>query len=376
MTSISVPRPLKAAFANRPLPGIARAVLLARAQLALNLRALALAILTLTALTLAAPSAGHAASHLRWASKSFSSDSDAVEIWKLRGVDAQDRPITIRLSLANAGHRDGDLQVAVRVPTAKGELALLRNYKSGAFRATTGKFNVAGPGLQMHMVGDVIHVEFSAPQGTVKGTIEVGGGLTLTSKHDDGVIERELVAPFAKVDLNVKPATGEAVTVAGPAFIVRDASNVPAHQVFDRSVQVLHIDPKSTAMLDVTTLSASRGGKRLGFVVLRSGTGRFVGKVSGERVLTQKPDSQTGYQVPWSLVVDANGAAGNATFQVDAKRQIRRTDELAKLPYLVRKAVGLMFKPYSFELDASFVARGPGGVQVQSRSELRYSQSR
>ncbi len=335
-----------------------------------------LGALALAVVVLSAPVAARAASPLRWASKSFASDSDAVELWKLRGVDSQDRPISIRLSLANAGHRNGDLQVAMRVPTPRGELALLRNYKAGAFRAMAGSFNLAAPGLLINTVGDVIHVDFSAAQGTIKGTIEVGAGQTLTSKHDDGVIERELVAPFANVELSITPAGGEALTVKGPAFIMRDASNVPAHKVFERSIQVLHIDPKATAMLDVTTLPSDRGGKRLGFVVLRSGSGRFVGKVTTERVLTQKLDSPTGYRLPWSIVVEARGAAGDATFQVDAKRLTRRVDELAKLPYLVRKAVGLLFKPFSFELDASFVARGAGGVQVQSRGELRYSQAR
>jgi hypothetical protein len=314
---------------------------------------------------------------LRWAGKGFSADSDAVEHLTIRGTDSKGHDIFLRWSMANAAQRDGDLEVTVRVESNKGTLYAKKTYSSKQFRVDSAQLGLTAGENSLKVDGDVLQIQFALGDIRGQGTVALpGAGLHMESKGNGGFIERTLLSPWGRLQLAVGHKDGRSTEVDARVFAVHEASSVPAHRTFDRSVQLHEFRKGEVALIDYVVLPSERGGKPLGFIALRKGNTKFVAVVTQELLAELHPDSKTGYKVPWLITVKAGSGDGEATVTLTTNRLMGRKDDLAKLPYLARKAVGLLLKPFTFTLEGDWASSGAGVPSVSGRGLFRYGQVR
>lgn len=314
---------------------------------------------------------------LRWASKGFSADADAIEHLTIRGEDGRGHDVFLRWSMANAAQRDGDLEITVRVESNKGTLYAKKTYNSKQFRVDSGQLGLTAGENNVRVEGDVLHVQFALGDIRGQGTVALpGSGLHMESKGKGGFVERTLLSPWGRLQLAVGHKDGRSAEVDARVFAVHEASSVEAHRTFDRSVQLHKVGKGEIALVDYVVLPSDRGGKPLGFVALRKGNEKFVGAVTSEQLGDLHPDGKTGYKIPYLITVKAGAGEGEATVTLTTNRMMGRKDDLAKLPYLARKAVGLLLKPFTFTLEGDWASSGTGVPSVSGRGQYRYGQVR
>lgn len=314
---------------------------------------------------------------LRWAGKGFSGDSDAIEHLTIRGNDTKGNDVFLRWSIANAAQRDGDLEVTVRVESNGGTLYAKKTFSSRQFKVESGQLGITAGENTVRVDGDVLQIQFALGDIRGQGTVALpGAGLHMESKGNGGFIERTLLSPWGRLQLAVGHKDGRSAEVDARVFAVHEASSVEAHRTFDRSVQLHKVGKGEVVLVDYVVLPSERGGKTLGFVALRKGNEKFVGTVAGEQLGDLHPDAKTGYKVPFLITVKAGGGGSEATVTLTTNRVLGRKDDLAKLPYIARKAVGLLLKPFTFTLEGDWATAGEGVPSLTGRGQYRYGQVR
>lgn len=322
--------------------------------------------------------AARSPSAMRWSGTGFARNGNAIEHLTIRGQDAKGHQVFIRFSMANAAYRGGELEVTLRVETKQGTLYEKKTFAKGSFQVDSDKLGITAGPNQLSMDGDKAVLRFALGALRAEGTLELrGSALHTASGGSGGLIERDLITPWGRLQLAIGHKDGRSLQLDATVFAVREASTVTAHRVFDRSVQLHRIGGGQVAIVDYIVMPSERGGKPLGFMALKGKGTSFVGEVSEETRQAQHRDGATSYMVPWSVAVKAQRAAVAAELTMTASRQVSRKDDLAKLPYLARKTVGMLFKPFTFVLDGVFT----GGVvdavaRVDGHSRWNYAQTR
>lgn len=339
---------------------------------ALPLLTVLLMLPTLAASALAAPAA------LRWSGKGFSRNGNAIEHLTIRGSDGKGRETFLRFSFANAAYRDGGLEITAKFETAAGKFYAKKTYPRGKYTVDGGRLGLRAGGNVIVTDGNTMKISLALGDIRGEGTLQLRGPPAhAASGGKGGLIERDLLTAWGALRVGIGHRDGRGADVQATVFAVHEASTVAAHRIYDRSVQLHRVAPGRVALVDYIVMPAERGAKPLGFVAIRGGKTQFVGLVGQERRSAEHRDGRTGYQVPWGVEVHASQGGHAATVKLAATRQAGRKDDLAKLPYLARKAVGLLFKPYTFTLDGSYEGVMAGQPDaVQGRSRWRYAQTR
>lgn len=334
-----------------------------------------LVLITLLALPSAALAAPDA---LRWSGKGFARDGDAIEHVTIRGTDSAGRAIFLRYSLANAAFRDGSLEITARIATSAGAIKGKATYKRGHYSIRGDGFGITAGQNTIRAEGDTLHIHIEISGHIADATLKLRGTpVHVSSRGKDGLIERDLLSPWGKLDLQATLRGGKTGTLKATVFAVHEASTCSAHRIYDRCVQVHTSTPGQTTLVDYIVMPPERGSKPLGFVALRGNGLAFSGAVQSETRGDTRRDGKTGYQVPYAVQIVAARGARVAKVLLGATRQLSRKDDLASLPYLARKAVALLFKPFTFTLDGTFLGSVAGeAATLDGKVKWRYAQTR
>lgn len=345
----------RAAFARLPEPSMSPSLA--------SLRFLRLALFCLAIAVPRLAQAGCTNTPLHWSKSSVAENDQAVEHLTMRAHANNGLDTFIRFSLANAGFKHGELTVTFKQEAPGGNFFAKETFKRG-------EYTIAGDHLGLRAGKHTLDVQNCALQGQlafpngVQASFSLApsvGPLTAADRSGSGYIFREALVPMGKLTVNASDGAGR--TLVGhlaTGFAIHDASTATAHRVYDRAVQVHHLNAGSYVLVDYIVTTEERGHRPLGFVVV-SGKGKtFAGEVSKEIRNNEKIDERVDYRVPWQVSVLGKRGEARAAVQLVADKQVEREDDLADLNYLARKAVGTLMHPITYTL------RGQATVELQS----------
>lgn len=320
------------------------------------LLAVAIALATVAATATVGQAASVKDKPLHWAKASFNGNDEAVEHITFRGATAAGQRTFIRWSVANAGRKKGKLTVTFLQQNAGGTLYSEQHFARGKYRVDVAKLGISAGGNVLKVIGGQVHMIFALPK--VSGTAVLSSGRrgpVASDRHGGRWIRRELLSAWGQLKIDAKASDGRQCNVESTVFTVHEASNLKAHRVYDRSVQVHHVRGKRMRVLDYIVAPSERSHRPLGFVILRGG-GSYVGLVNSEKRSAEKVDGKTDYQVPWRVDVSSSTKSKTAHLVVTAARQIKRKDDLAGLNWFVRKAVAMWMHPWTFTMRGDLQA--------------------
>jgi hypothetical protein len=323
--------------------------------------------------------AGVPSGALFWARAGFSRHDEAIEHLTVRGRAADGSDTFIRISVANAAFKDGELTATFRHRGPKSDFYCKESFKRGRYSVPGDRLALVAGKHRMDMSGG--NLVFTFDNGKFQATATLSSSsapLNLRDVDPTGFVERRLLVPIGR--LAVKVVSGsETLEVSETAFAVHEASTIKAHRVYERSLQ-MHRVGGSMLLLDYLKGPPERKGRVLGFLVVRGKGHTFIGKVASESRGAEKKDPKFGYLVPYA--VTATAATGETAVKVTltGKRQVERVDDLAKLPALARKAVGLFMHPVSYDLTADWTVEltkaGAAAETWSGTGRYRYAQVR
>lgn len=294
---------------------------------------------------------------LHWAGTNFAKHSQAVEHLTLRGADSRGNRTFIRYSMANAGYKKGKLTITVLQRTPAGTLYGKQTFKRGRYTVFRDHFGLRAGGNVMEVKGGKLMMTFQLKG--VTGTAVMtprGSGLSLKDRDSSGWLRRTLLSPWAKVEVDLRNPKGQTAKMKTTVFAVHEASTLKAHRTYDRVVQFHKVRGGRVAVVDYIVAPTERKHRPLGFVILRGGGQRFVGKVTEERRTAERLDKRNDYRVPWQIDVRASRRGKTADVRLTTSRQVSRKDDLAKMGFFARKAVGMLIHPYTYTLAGTWSA--------------------
>ncbi len=294
---------------------------------------------------------------LRWANAGFARHSQAVEHVTLRGADERGNRTFIRFSMANAGYKKGRLTITVLQGVGAKRVYGKQTFNPGSYAVFEDRFGLQAGGNVLEVKGGKLHMRFQLGELTGTATLTPrGSGLTLNDRGPSGWIRRDLLTPWAKLSVDLRDSKGLTAKLDSTVFAVHEASTIKAHRTYDRVVQLHQVRGSRLTVVDYLVGPEERQRRPLGFVIVRGGGQRFVGRVTREERTAERNDRGNGYKVPWHIAVHAEHRGKVADVQLTTGRQVARQDDLAKLGFFARKAVGLLIHPYTYTLAGTWKA--------------------
>lgn len=293
---------------------------------------------------------------LSWATPSFAKNSESIEVLTLRGATADGHSTFIRWSFANAGFKNGALDVTFQQRTAKGTLYATQKFARGQYRVASDKLRIDAGGNRLEVVDGKLLMTFA--MGSVTATVTVTSdhpALVVNDRGEGGFMTRRMPVPFGTMVMQAKTSTGLEAHLNAGVFLIHDASNIKAHRIYERSVQLHEVRGARMRIVDYITGPGARANRPLGFVAMRGG-GSFAGVIQTEERGNEKLDSGNGYRVPYLIKVVAQRAARTATVILMASRQVKKHDDLGGLSWVKRKAVALWMHPFTYTMAAGISA--------------------
>jgi hypothetical protein len=335
-------------------------------RLHLGLQRVLLACLPL--LLLATPGlayAGCANAPLHWAKTSVNENDQAVEHLTIRAHAGGGLDTFIRFSLANAGFKHGELTVTLKQEAVGGTYYAKETFKRGEYTIFSDRFGLRAGKHLIEVKNGVLEGTMAFANG-VQASFSMTasiGTMTAADRSGSGYIFREALIPMGRLTLNASDAGGRTlVGHTATGFAMHDASTATAHRVYDRAIQLHHMNAGSYLVVDYIVLAEERGHRPLGFLIA-SGKGRtFAGEIAKEMRDNEKVDEKVDYRVPWQVSVLAKRGDTRAAVRLVADKQVEREDDLADLNYLARKAVGTLMHPISYTLKGVATAELQSGT--------------
>jgi hypothetical protein len=296
---------------------------------------------------------------LHWAKESFNDDGQAVEHVTIRGRNATDQGLFARFSIANAGFKHGELTVTFRQEAPGGTYYGEQKFSRDNYSVAADRLSIKAGGHSLEVQNGHLVATFAFE--SVKATVDVApqvAAMTVADRRGDYIV-RDILAPMAKIAVHAQDGVRLFDTsVAG--FAVHEASNATAYKVYDRAIQLHNMGGGTFVVVDYIDLPAERGGRTLGFAAISQKGVTFVGEVVKESRENEHPDSEFGYQVPWSVTVLAKHGEARAAIRMTAEKQLSKEDDLKDLGFLARKAVGTLMHPVTYALKG----QATGEVQL------------
>lgn len=322
----------------------------------------------LALILLALPGVAHAGcanSPMHWVKSSVNDNDQAVEHLTIRAHAGGGLDTFVRFSLANAGFKHGELTVTFKQEAAGGTYYAQETFKRGDYTIFPDHFGLRAGKHLLEVKDGVLQgtVSFaSGVQASFSMTATVGT-MTAADRGGSGYIFREALIPMGRLTVNASDASGRTlVGHTATGFAMHDASTATAHRVYDRAVQLHHLNAGSFLVVDYIVMAEERGHRPLGFLVA-SGKGRtFAGEISKEVRDNEKVDEKMDYRVPWQVSVLARRGEARAAVRMVADKQVEREDDLADLNYLARKAVGALMHPITYTLKGQATAELQAGA--------------
>ncbi len=307
--------------------------------------------------------AGCANSPLHWSKTNVAENDQAVEHVTLRAHASNGLDTFIRFSMANAGFKHGELTVTFKQEAPGGSFYAKETFKRGEYKVAADHFGLKAGKHSLDVQNGVLQGQMAFPNG-VQASFSLTssvGTMTAADRSGSGYIFREALVPMGKLTVNAGDASGRTlVGHVATGFAMHDASTATAHRVYDRAVQVHHLNAGSYVLVDYIVTTEERGRRPLGFLVVAGKGKTFAGEVGKEVRDNEKTDERVDYRVPWQVSVLAKRGESRAAVRLVADKQVEREDDLADLGYLARKAVGTLMHPITYTL------KGQATVEVQS----------
>ena len=318
---------------------------------------------------------------LKWSTKAFRSSTEAIEHVTIRANSASGQATFIRFSVANAAYKKGALTITFKQESPSGTIYAKENFKFGTYSASTTGFGLVAGRNSLSVEQGSLVVKIA--MGQVQATARLKPATAPISARDNDKntwIIRSLFVPRGTLSVEAKGAKDLAYTGSALAFAMHEASNIKAHRVYDRSIQLHSIRGSKITIVDYIIGPKERGHRPLGFVVLSGGGVSHVGTVTGERRSAERRDKKNDYMVPWLIRVESKVGANVAQVELKTTRRVSRHDDLAKLSYFTRKAVSFLIHPFTYQLRGQVVAsllqgEAPGPSRTVNAT-WKYAQAR
>ena len=316
---------------------------------------------------------------MRFSHKNFAKHSQAVENLTLRASNSAGDTAFVRLSIANAGFQKGKLTITVLLRHKGRKIYGKQSFKRGSYVVFKDRFGVRAGGNVLESVNGKVVLRLALK--TLTGVVTLtprGPSATARDRDKTGFIRRHLVCPWGRLELDVKTKDGLRHTSRQTALGIYESSTLKAHRSYDQMVQLHDLRGSRVLAVDYLIGPRERRGRPLGFIVIRDKTRRFAGVVQNDSRGDLHRDRKTGYQVPWLVTVSAQRAGQQAVVRLRAARLLKRKNELAKMSYLTRKMVEVLFRPFSYRLAAKVAYRvgAEAPMSAERASSYTYNQAR
>ncbi|MBP47221.1 MAG: hypothetical protein CMH53_04725 [Myxococcales bacterium] len=340
------------------------------------------AAITLLLATIAAPSSYATLPQraMRFHHKNFVKHDQAVENLTLRGSTSAGGSAFVRVSIANAGFQRGKLTLTVVIKSRGKSIYAKKSFAKGRYKIFSDRFGFRAGANRLEATHDTFTFNF-ALKGAKGSVILDAKGPSVTAKDRDstGFISRHLICPWGRLKVALVNNKGAQVNDNFETFGIYESSTLKAHRSYDKMVQVHQLAGHKMRIVDYLVGPKERNKRPLGFVVIRDGSRRFAGRVDKHTMSKLRVDRKNNYRVPWNIFVQAKRGGKSASMTLSAVRQVKRTNELAKMSYLTRKVVSMWMHPVSYKLQAvcSHQIEGPGNARKATMPcRYTYNQTR
>ena len=321
---------------------------------------------------------------LHWSRAAVADDDQAVEHLTLRALSSGGQETFIRIQMANAGMKHGELEVTFRQEAKDGTYYAQDKFERGKYTVFSDHFGIKAGNHVLEVKNNQLVGQLQFASGlTVSFALQPQvGTITAVDRGGDGYIWRELLVPMGKLPVNAAEMTGRTlIDHHATGFALHDISVATAHRTYDRSVRLRSLHPGSYMLIDYSVLPDDRGHKPLGFIVISSKGKTVAAEVVKETRENEQIDGKINYQVPWQITVLGKRGDARTAIRLTAEKQTEREDDLAGLGWMARKAVGMLFHPITYTLKGTAnaelqVTPAEEAITLDASVKYQYSQVR